>query len=112
MDPPRPNPELFEGSLIWWVEVPVSLQNHLQGVLEGHEGLGYYQTLDPCLRPEPEPVALGRITSTPDMREDLARLLRVLAGECGLALPGQAPAAFAPDERPRVRDLKREREGR
>jgi len=100
----RPNPEPFEGSLVWWIEVPGSQQNYLQGVLEGHEELGYYQTLDQCARrgPDRRPIALGRITSTPDMRERLERLLGVLAAECGVSLPGRAPD-FLPDERPGAR---------
>ena len=75
----RPNPEPFEGSLVWWIEVPGTNQNYLQGVLEGHEELGYYQTLDQCVRrgADKRPIALGRITSTPDMRGRLKRLLEI-----------------------------------
>jgi len=102
--PDRPNPEPFQSSLVWWIEVPASEQNYLQGVLEGHEELGYYQTLDQCVRrgPDRRPVALGRITSTPDMRERLARLLALLAAECGVSLPERAPD-FLPDEKPGAR---------
>lgn len=100
----RPNPEPFEGSLVWWIEVPGSRQNYLQGVLEGHEELGFYQTLDQCVRrgADKRPIALGRITSTPDMRGRLNRLLEILAAECGVSLPDRAPA-FRPDERPDAR---------
>ncbi|OGL64353.1 MAG: hypothetical protein A3J27_11830 [Candidatus Tectomicrobia bacterium RIFCSPLOWO2_12_FULL_69_37] len=100
----RPNPEPFEGSLVWWIEVPGSQQNYLQAVLEGHEELGYYQTLDQCVRrgPDRRAVALGRITSTPDMRGRLEALLRVLSGECGVTLPDRAPD-FRPDEKPGAR---------
>lgn len=100
----RPNPEPFEGSLVWWIEVPGSEQNYLQGVLEGHEELGYYQTLDQCVRrgPDRRPVALGRITSSPDMRERLGRLLAILGEECGVSLPPGAPD-FLPDEKPGAR---------
>jgi len=100
----RSNPELFEGSLVWWVEVPGTNQNYLQGVLEGHEELGYYQTLDQCVRrgADKRPIALGRITSTPDMRGRLEALLRVLSGECGVTLPDRAPD-FRPDEKPGAR---------
>ncbi len=97
----RPNPEPFSGSLVWWVEVPAHEQFYLQGVLEGYEGLGYYQTLLPRLGEDGEraSTALGRITSVPDARGELASLLAALGEECGLRLPERAPD-IPPDFQP------------
>lgn len=99
--PPRPNPESFEGSLVWWVEVPARRQNYLQAVLEGHDDIGYYQTLVPRFREGEggEPLALGRLTSSPDAQGYVQRLMKALGGECGLRLLEGAPD-IAPDEQP------------
>ncbi|MEE9276503.1 MAG: hypothetical protein V3V62_14455, partial [bacterium] len=98
---PRPNPELFSGSLIWWVEAPTSAQYYIQAILEGYEGFGYYQTLLAHAGEDEDgaPYALARITSTESVREDMARLLAGLGEECGLRLPDAAPD-IAPDHQP------------
>ncbi len=99
---PRPNPEPFSGSLIWWVEAPASAQHYVQEILEGYEGLGYYQTLRVHAAEDADgaPYALARITSTESAREDMARLLAGLEEECGLRLADAAPTDIAPDHQP------------
>ncbi|MDA1001038.1 MAG: hypothetical protein O2807_11070 [bacterium] len=98
---PRPNPEPFEGSLIWWIEVPASEQYYVQGLLEGYDSIGYYQTLVPDYRREvPGGIyALARITSTEGGREELRFLLDALRAECGLRVLEAAPE-ISPDVQP------------
>ena len=36
---PRPNPEVFEGSLIYWAESPTEKQHFINGILEGYDAL-------------------------------------------------------------------------
>ena len=101
---PRPNPEVFAGSLIYWAEVPSDKQHFINGILEGYDALGYYQTMehDYGQGEGGSRTALARITSTEDARGDMEALLESLKAEFGLRLLGEAPGTL-PDIQPRSR---------
>ncbi len=101
---PRPNPEVFAGSLIYWAETPSEKQHFINGILEGYDALGYYQTMAHGWGQGEggRTTALARITSTEDARGDMEALLESLEAEIGLRLLGEAPATL-PDIQPRSR---------
>jgi len=99
----RPNPESFDGSLVWWLLVPTSRQNYLQAILEGYDDLGYYQTFHACAEKNEhgEPMSLARLTSTIDAENQMKMLLGALSREINLNILDDAPS-FKPSEQPRV----------
>ena len=99
----RLNPESFDGSLIWWLEVPTSQQNYLQAILEGYDDLGYYQTFHACAEKneQGEPMSLARLTSTINDEVETKMLLEALSYEINLKILDCAPS-FKPSEQPRV----------
>lgn len=99
--PPASNPELFSGSLIYWIEVPSDKQHFLHGILDGYDGLGYYQTMVHGWgeREGGETTSLARITSTEDTREEMDSLLAALSVDFGLKVLDAAPD-IAPDLQP------------
>jgi hypothetical protein len=98
----RPNPETYSGSLIYWLEVPSDQQHFIQGILDGYDGLGYYQTMVHGYgqREDGWTTALARITSTGDGRDEMEGLLEALAAGFGLRLLEEAPG-IQPDLQPR-----------
>lgn len=98
---PRPNPEVFEGSLIYWAESPTEKQHFINGILEGYDALGYYQTMAHGYGQgeEGRTTALARFTTTEDARGDMEALLKSFEAEFGLKLLGEAPA-IPPDVQP------------
>ncbi len=102
----RPNPELYEGALIYWFEVPAHQQHFIQGILDGHDGLGYYQTMDHGYGQGEDggATALARITSAEDGRGEMGALLDALAADYGLRLLEEAPG-LPPDIQPQSRKL-------
>lgn len=104
----KANPVSFEGSLIYWLEVPSDQQHYIQGILEGYDDLGYYQTMVHEFRETAEGVALalGRITSTEDVRKNLEALLSALVRDYGLRVLEESPD-IPPDEQPLSRKIGR-----
>lgn len=98
----RPNPEPYSGSLIYWLEVPSDQQHFIQGILDGYDGLGYYQTMVHGYgrREDGRTTALARITSTEDGRDEFEDLLEALTADFGLRLLEEAPG-IEPDVQPR-----------
>ena len=109
--PPAPNPVPFSGSLIYWIEVPSDKQHFLQGILDGYDGLGYYQTMVHGWggREDGGTTSLARITSTEDTREEMDALLAALSVDFGLILLDAAPD-IAPDLQPGTRKPENEAE--
>jgi hypothetical protein len=102
----RPNPVLFAGSLIYWLEVPSNRQHYIHGILEGYDDLGYYQTMIHGYREDADGqvYALGRLTSSEDSREETEALLAAFADEYGLRVAENVPD-IPPDEQPSSRKL-------
>lgn len=105
---PRPNPVSFAGSLIYWLEVPSDQQHYIQGILEGYDDLGYYQTIVHGHREDADgrSLALARITSTVEARAEIEALIAALAGEYGIRLAESAPE-IPPDAQPPSRKVGR-----
>jgi hypothetical protein len=101
LKPPTSNPVPFSGSLIYWIEVPSDKQHFIHGILDGYDGVGYYQTMAHGWGERENGVvtSLARITSTEDTREEMDGLLAALSVDFGLELLDAAPV-IAPDLQP------------
>jgi len=97
----RANPECHSESLIYWVEVPSDVQHFLQGILDGCDGVGYYQTMVHGYgqREDGQTTALARITSTEDSRGAMEALLDTFVAGYGLQPLDKAPCIL-PDSQP------------
>lgn len=97
---PRPNPEPFSESLIYWIEVPSDKQHFIQGILDGSDGTGYYQTMTHGWGQRDGGItSLARITSTEDGRGEMEGLLETFAASYGVRLLDEAPG-LPPDSQP------------
>lgn len=95
------NPERHSESLIYWIEVPSDKQHFMQGILDGCDGLGYYQTMVHGYGQQEDgrTTALARITSTEDSHGEMEVLLDTFAADYGLRLLDKAPFIL-PDSQP------------
>lgn len=102
----RKNPVLFSGSLIYWLEVPSDQQHYIQGILEGYDDLGYYQTLVHGYREEADGkrIDLARITGSVDAKQEIEAVIAALSVEYGFRLSEEAPD-ISPDAQPPSRRL-------
>lgn len=72
-----------------WIEVHGSQIHYLNRILEGHEYLGVLTTLDPKK-------GIARIRTTPDVKEDVLKVLHHLPFEVSVSF--EAPALFGEEK--------------